>query len=53
MAVVVNVMMCSRLSKMKASWKGMSGEVQNSFLVAIEATCKDMNQQGISNTLYR
>lgn len=42
-----------RLSNMKASWKGMSREVQNSLLVAIEAKCKDMNDQNISNTLYR
>jgi len=38
---------------MKASWKDMRGEVQQSLLVAIEAKCKEMNEQEISNTLSR
>ena len=43
----------ARLSNMKASWKRISEEVQNSLMVALEATSKDLNEQGISNSLYR
>ncbi len=38
---------------MKASWAGLSRELQDSFLSCLKEKYLDTNEQGVSNTLYR
>ncbi len=38
---------------MKASWAGLSQDVQNAILNSLKEKYLDMNEQGLSNTLYR